>query len=46
MKNFVMGAVLGILFTYWYLTHFAQTRALVAGYWARVSSTPTARRSH
>jgi hypothetical protein len=46
MKNFVVGAVLGTLFTYWYLTQFTQTRAMLEGYWTRASSTPTARRSH
>ena len=44
MRNFVLGLVLGVLATYWYLTQGDSLRLAVEELWERASSPPVAPR--
>ena len=40
VRNFLVGLMLGVLATYWYLTQMPYTRALVEDWWDRASQAP------
>jgi hypothetical protein len=40
VKNFLMGLLLGVLVTYWYLTDGLSVRTTVAELWERASAPP------
>ena len=42
MRNFLVGLLLGVLGTYWYLTQMAYTQSLLAEMWGRASRAPAA----
>ena len=42
MRNFLVGLLLGVLGTYWYLTQMAYTQSLLAEMWVRASRAPAA----
>lgn len=45
MKNFVMGLLLGVLGTWWYLTNGGTVRTSVEDWWERASAPPPSQRA-
>jgi hypothetical protein len=44
VKNFLVGLLLGVLATYWYLVEADYARSLVSEWWERASSPPATSR--
>ena len=40
VRNFLVGLLLGVLGTYWYLTQMPYTHTVVSSWWEEASSPP------